>query len=267
MELCEGGESFDRIVQSGHFNKRAASKITKTIIEVIKVCHDNGVIHRDLKPENFLFANASESSPLKAIDFGLSTFFEPGQHFREIVGSPYYMAPGALQRDYGSEVDVWSAGVILYILLCGVPPFWAGKSEFQVSLEDQLIIKEVLGHTWIQNTEKASNIPLGENVRLRIKQFSLMNKFKEVLGVVADNLPDDQVDSIREMFDTMDTDKNGALTCEELKHGFCSYGQLVQDQDVQMFMEAECLFSDFPRNCRESPRSILTSICSFYLLN
>ncbi|KAK9146141.1 hypothetical protein Sjap_006044 [Stephania japonica] len=127
MELCEGGELFDRIVQRGHYTEQAAAVVTQTIVEIIKVCHDNGVMHRDLKPENFLFANKDESSPLKAIDFGLSVFFDPGQRFKEIVGSPFYMAPEVLRRNYGPEVDVWSAGVILYILLCGVPPFWAGK--------------------------------------------------------------------------------------------------------------------------------------------
>ncbi|KAG6518484.1 hypothetical protein ZIOFF_021959 [Zingiber officinale] len=105
-------------------------------------CHKNGVMHRDLKPENFLFGNKRENAPLKTIDFGLSVFFRPvgrltdahflptithgkGERFNEIVGSPYYMAPEVLKRNYGPEVDVWSAGVILYILLCGVPPFWA----------------------------------------------------------------------------------------------------------------------------------------------
>lgn len=122
---------------------------------LLQMCHEQGVIHRDLKPENFLFANQSEDSPLKAIDFGLSVFFEPGrctpsvtsswselysfvyyksiyvnssigQRFTEVVGSPYYIAPEVLKKDYGQEVDIWSAGVILYILLCGVPPFWRG---------------------------------------------------------------------------------------------------------------------------------------------
>jgi calcium-dependent protein kinase len=69
-----------------------------------------------------------ETAPSKAIDFGISVFFKPGDKFTEIVGSPYMMAPEVLKRKYGQEIDVWSAGVILYILLCGVPPFWA-KTE------------------------------------------------------------------------------------------------------------------------------------------
>ncbi|VAH44649.1 unnamed protein product [Triticum turgidum subsp. durum] len=127
MELCEGGELFDRIVARGHYTERAAAVVTKTIVEVVQMCHKHGVMHRDLKPENFLFANKKETAALKAIDFGLSVFFTPGERFTEIVGSPYYMAPEVLKRNYGQEVDVWSAGVILYILLCGVPPFWAGQ--------------------------------------------------------------------------------------------------------------------------------------------
>ncbi|MBA0819799.1 hypothetical protein Gohar_003754, partial [Gossypium harknessii] len=126
MELCRGGELFDRILAKGHYSERAAATIIKTILEIVKVCHEHGVIHRDLKPENFLFADESESAPIKAIDFGLSIFYESGQRFSDIVGSPYYMAPEVLKRNYGEEVDVWSIGVILYILLCGVPPFWAG---------------------------------------------------------------------------------------------------------------------------------------------
>lgn len=78
MELCEGGELFDRIVARGHYTERAAAAVTRTILEVVQLCHKHGVIHRDLKPENFLFANKKENSPLKAIDFGLSIFFKPG---------------------------------------------------------------------------------------------------------------------------------------------------------------------------------------------
>ncbi|CAL0303342.1 unnamed protein product [Lupinus luteus] len=233
MELCEGGELFDRIVAKGHYTERAAANVTKTILEVCKVCHDNGVIHRDLKPENFLFADGSENSPLKAIDFGLSTFYVAGERFSEIVGSPYYMAPEVLRRNYGPQIDVWSTGVILYILLCGVPPFWAD-------------------HSWIQNKDHTRNVSLGDQVKMRIKTFSLMNRFKKkVLRVVADNLPDEQVQYIRKMFDMMDKDKNGHLTFEELKDGLAILGHTLPDPDVQMLMEAADIDGNGTLNCEE----------------
>ncbi|KAF6175876.1 hypothetical protein GIB67_003364 [Kingdonia uniflora] len=79
MELCKGGELFDRIVARGHYTERAATVIAKTIMEVVQSCHIHGVIHRQLKPESFLFANKMEIATLKAIDFGLSIFFKPGK--------------------------------------------------------------------------------------------------------------------------------------------------------------------------------------------
>lgn len=88
MELCEGGELFDRIVARGHYSERAAAGIAKTVAEVVKMCHEHGVIHRDLKPENFLFANKKENSPLKAIDFGLSVFFKPGISYLFLITVP-----------------------------------------------------------------------------------------------------------------------------------------------------------------------------------
>lgn len=78
MELCTGGELFDRIVARGHYTERKAAKLARTVVRVIEACHSLGVMHRDLKPENFLFVNEHEDAPLKAIDFGLSAFFKPG---------------------------------------------------------------------------------------------------------------------------------------------------------------------------------------------
>eukprot|EP01018_Ginkgo_biloba_P001207 Gb_34567 [translate_table: standard] len=232
MELCEGGELFDRIVARGHYSERAAAGVVRTIVEVVQMCHKHGVMHRDLNPENFLFANKKENSALKAIDFGLSVFFKPGERFSEIVGSPYYMAPEVLKRNYGPEVDVWSAGVILYILLCGVPPFWAESeqgvaqailrglidfkrdpwpkvSEHAKNLVRQMLepdpklrltAQQVLDHPWLQNAKKAPNVPLGDVVRSRLKQFSVMNRFKKrALRVIAEHLSVEEVEGIREM--------------------------------------------------------------------
>ncbi|KAL1553518.1 Calcium-dependent protein kinase 10 [Salvia divinorum] len=270
MELCEGGELFDRIVARGHYSERAAATVAKTVAQVVRICHQSGVMHRDLKPENFLFANKKENSALKVIDFGLSVFFKPGERFSEIVGSPYYMAPEVLKRNYGPEVDIWSAGVILYILLCGVPPFWA-ESEQGVALailrgvidfkrepwpqvsesakslvrqmlepdtEKRLTAEQVLEHPWIQNAKKAPNVPLGDIVRARLKQFSGMNRFKKkALRVIAEHLSVEEVEIIRDMFALMDTDDDGKVTFEELKAGLRKVGSQLADPEIRLLMD------------------------------
>ncbi|KAM7500190.1 hypothetical protein LguiA_024604 [Lonicera macranthoides] len=271
MELCEGGELFDRIVARGHYTERAAAAVTRTIVEVILMCHKHGVMHRDLKPENFLFANKKETAPLKAIDFGLSVFFKPGEKFNEIVGSPYYMAPEVLKRNYGPEVDVWSAGVILYILLCGVPPFWAETEQGvaqaiirsvvdfkrdpwpKVSDNAKDLVKKmlnpdpklrltaqaVLDHPWIQNAKKAPNVSLGETVKARLKQFSVMNKLKKrALRVIAEHLSAEEVAGIKEGFQLMDINNKGKINIDELRAGLSKLGHQIPDADLQILMDA-----------------------------
>ncbi|CAL4896465.1 unnamed protein product [Urochloa decumbens] len=284
MEVCEGGELFDRIVSRGHYTERAAAEVIRTIMEVVLHCHKHGVMHRDLKPENFLYANTSENSPLKVIDFGLSVCFKPGDRFSEIVGSPYYMAPEVLKRNYGQEIDIWSAGVILYILLCGVPPFWAETDEgiaqaiirsnidferepwskvsenakdlvrkmLDPSPYSRLTAQQVLEHPWIQNASAAPNIPLGEAVRSRLKQFTVMNKFKKkALLMVAEYLPAEELEAIKELFHMLDTNKDGHLTIEELRKGLQSIGHNVHDTDVDMLMEAADIDGNGTLDCKE----------------
>ncbi|PSS21160.1 Calcium-dependent protein kinase [Actinidia chinensis var. chinensis] len=271
MELCEGGELFDRIVARGHYTERAAAFVTRTIVEVIQMCHKHGVMHRDLKPENFLFANKKETAALKAIDFGLSVFFKPGEQFNEIVGSPYYMAPEVLKRNYGPEIDVWSAGVILYILLCGVPPFWAEteqgvaqaiinsvvdfkrdpwpkvsdnakdlvKKMLDPDPKRRLTAQQVLDHPWLQNAKKAPNVSLGETVRARLKQFSVMNKLKKrALKVIAEHLSAEEAAGLKEGFQLMDINNKGKINIDELRAGLQKLGQQIPDADLQILMEA-----------------------------
>ncbi|ONM59704.1 Putative CDPK-related protein kinase [Zea mays] len=126
MELCEGGELLDRILsRGGKYSEDDAKAVLVQILNVVAFCHIQGVVHRDLKPENFLFTSKDDDSHLKAIDFGLSDFVKPDERLNDIVGSAYYVAPEVLHRCYSTEADVWSIGVIAYILLCGSRPFWA----------------------------------------------------------------------------------------------------------------------------------------------
>ncbi|KAF4383161.1 hypothetical protein F8388_009192 [Cannabis sativa] len=126
MELCEGGELFDRIEAKDYLTEAEAAPVAKMIAKAVCMCHVAGVIHRDLKPENFLFLNNQPDSPLKLIDFGFSVFFKPNQRFSDIVGTLSYVAPEMLSqwKRHGPEVDIWSAGVIIYIMLCGHFPFY-----------------------------------------------------------------------------------------------------------------------------------------------
>nr|DAD20490.1 TPA_asm: hypothetical protein HUJ06_021953 [Nelumbo nucifera] len=212
MELCAGGELFDRIIAKGHYSERAAATICRAIVNVVHICHFMGVMHRDLKPENFLLSSKEEGALLKATDFGLSVFIEEGKVYRDIVGSAYYVAPEVLRRNYGKEIDIWSAGVILYILLSGVPPFWAetekgifdailqGDIDFESapwpsisnSAKDlvrkmltqdpkkRITSSQVLEHPWIIEGGEASDKPIDNAVLFRMKQFRAMNKLKKL---------------------------------------------------------------------------------------
>ncbi|XP_027367815.1 calcium-dependent protein kinase 10-like isoform X2 [Abrus precatorius] len=270
MELCVGGELFDRIVERGHYTERKAAKLARTIVGVIESCHSLGVMHRDLKPENFLFVSQQEDSPLKAIDFGLSTFFKPGEIFSDVVGSPYYVAPEVLRKRYGPESDVWSAGVIIFILLSGVPPFWESEHEiFEAILHHELDFSsepwpsisesakdlvrkmlvrdpskritayDVLRHPWIQVDGAAPDKPLDSAVLSRLKQFSAMNKLKKMaLRVIAENLSEEEIAGLKEMFKMIDTDNSGQITFEELKVGLKNFGANLNESEIYDLMKA-----------------------------
>jgi len=129
MELCAGGNLLDHIVsKQGHYSERGAAQLIRKVIGVVDGCHSLGVVHGNLKPEDLWFASSAEDAALKATDFEFSEFYMPGDKLSRISGSTtYYVAPEVLQKCYGPEADIWSVGVILYILLSGVPPFWAGE--------------------------------------------------------------------------------------------------------------------------------------------
>ncbi|KAL4553740.1 hypothetical protein Ndes2526B_g03571 [Nannochloris sp. 'desiccata'] len=124
MELCTGGELWDAIrARGGAYTERDAARLVREVIRTVAQCHSAGVLMRDVKPENFLFASTDPGAPLKAIDFGISVFCEPGQEIDLRAGTPIYIAPDVLKQKYSHPADMWSVGIIAYMLLTGRLPF------------------------------------------------------------------------------------------------------------------------------------------------
>ncbi|XP_030748715.1 calcium/calmodulin-dependent protein kinase type 1-like [Sitophilus oryzae] len=191
MELVTGGELFDRIVEKGSYTEKDASDLIRQVLEAVDYMHEQGVVHRDLKPENLLYYSPDEDSKIMISDFGLSKMEESGI-MATACGTPGYVAPEVLaQKPYGKAVDVWSIGVISYILLCGYPPFYdendanlfaqilKGEYEFHspywddisesakefisslmtVNVEQRFTCKQALAHPWISgNAAGTKNI-------------------------------------------------------------------------------------------------------------
>jgi len=125
MELVQGKELFDKIVERGQYSERDASHITRQFVSAIEYLHSKGIAHRDLKPENILSVGSGDKEAIKVADFGLSKNFGD-EKMMTSCGSPGYVAPEVLECEtYDKAVDMWSIGVILYILLVGYPPFYA----------------------------------------------------------------------------------------------------------------------------------------------
>mmetsp|Transcript_16254 Transcript_16254/g.27743 ORF Transcript_16254/g.27743 Transcript_16254/m.27743 type:complete len:363 (-) Transcript_16254:54-1142(-) len=189
-EQYTGGELFDKIIdctsESGCYSETKAAVIIKSLLEAVAYLHENEIVHRDIKPENILFASKDEKA-VKLIDFGLSRRHRKGDaRMSNPVGTSYYMSPELLQGKYDKACDVWSVGTIVYILLCGYPPFngdtdpdifeaikegnlrfptkqWSGKSaearDFVKSLlrrdpRKRFTANEALSHPWIKNLGK-----------------------------------------------------------------------------------------------------------------
>lgn len=125
MELVTGGELFDKIVEKGSYTENEASQLVRKIVSAVDYLHNLGIVHRDLKPENLLLKRADNDLEIAIADFGLSKIVGQQMMMQTACGTPSYVAPEVLNASgYGKEVDMWSIGVITYILLCGFPPFY-----------------------------------------------------------------------------------------------------------------------------------------------
>eukprot|EP00913_Durusdinium_trenchii_P002168 g2000.t1 len=231
--------------------------------------HQNNVTHRDLKPENFLFTSKEpiEKNFLKIIDFGLSCKYSEGQVLATKAGTPYYVAPQVLQGKYDQAADLWSCGVIMYVLLCGYPPFF-GESDAEVlskvktgsysfnpadwkndakSLIRQLLkmnpkerysAEAALNHEWIKlKAPKATNVSLQSNFVDNLRHFRSQNKLKKARTWVFFSSRQDQIKQLRDVFMMIDGNGDGFLTVNELKEGLAKAGLKDIPPDLLQIMQ------------------------------
>ncbi|KAH9193936.1 hypothetical protein AeNC1_004088 [Aphanomyces euteiches] len=142
MDLVEGGELFDRIIDKEYYTEKECRDLIKVLLETILYCHNLGIVHRDLKPDNILMTSRDDDASIKIADFGLAKQDIEG-NLLSSCGTPEYIAPEIARniftkekQSYGKAVDIWSIGVITYVMLCGYTPFHANS---QVQLFKKII--------------------------------------------------------------------------------------------------------------------------------
>lgn len=208
-EYCQGGELFECISEKGIFTENEAQVIMRQLLSAVCYSHQNNIVHRDIKPENILLEDKGGDPVIKLIDWGCARFFSKKKKLTKISGTPYYIAPEVLGEAYDEKCDVWSCGVILYVLLCGYPPFNGetdteilknvkkGKYDFpheewdSVSKEAKELIslmlkydpkerissKDTLNHPWIKSLEVKSDKNLAATTIRNMKQFKVKEIF------------------------------------------------------------------------------------------
>jgi calcium-dependent protein kinase len=155
MELCVGGDLYSRT-----YNEVAAKNVAKKLLSAIAYCHSRSIIHRDLKFENILYVNNELDSELKIIDFGLSRVCDQSDVIKKAVGTIYSMAPEVLEGRYSHQADLWSIGVILYMLMAGRLPF---EGEDEKEVRQKIIAAEIdfSGDKWASVSVEAMALVKG----------------------------------------------------------------------------------------------------------
>ena len=248
MEYCKGKDIFEKINQYGFISENIVKKIISKLVHAISYCHSKNLTHRDLKLENILFINNDMESEIKLIDFGLACKYEPNKKMTTFAGSPYYIAPEVLKGNYDNKCDIWSIGIITYVMLTGILPFEGETNDeifnkiltkevnFEhpnfniISNEAKMFIKlclekdpnkrisaqKLIENNWIKNTLLKDNV-LKSDILYNLKNLNAINKMKIlILSYIVNNLSQTEQQKLQEAFYAIDLDHTGQICPEEL---------------------------------------------------
>mmetsp|Transcript_81010 Transcript_81010/g.234893 ORF Transcript_81010/g.234893 Transcript_81010/m.234893 type:complete len:594 (-) Transcript_81010:163-1944(-) len=263
-ECCEGGELYFRLQKRGVYTDADAAEATRQMLRAVGYLHAHSIVHRDLKLENFLYENnESQDIPpqLKLIDFGFAKIWDPSTLMMASCGSIAYVSPDVLSgRGYTNKCDLWSLGVIVWMLLAGYPPFhgdeklmmskikageadWSHKSRWKpvssdaVDLLKRLLTKDAarrldaqsaLRHPWLASraaTEVAVPATLSTDALRSLARYTKASKVRRaVLQLLAHELAPDETRELREMFLAIDKTNQGTICLRDLKEAIRASG-------------------------------------------
>jgi len=265
MEYMEGGELYDRLAARRQYTEENAAETAYQILLAVAYLHAHQIAHRDLKLENFLYEKR-DSDLLKLIDFGFAKYWDPNTTMSQSCGSLHYVAPEVLAHSYTTQADMWSVGVLVYMLLTGVPLFHGTDDEilrnikackpryssrfYKLSQEAQAFVRSLLvkdttlrltasgalEHPWIKARGQGRVTKIDTQILQSLRSFAHASHFRRaVLSMMAWSLSADDIAELREQFLLLDTQKTGTITHRELK-------QLLEERFCISSEEAQALF-------------------------
>lgn len=276
IEFVTGGELYNEITKWTDFSEQKAAFIMRQLISAVFYLHSRNIVHRDIKPENIMVEKLrknKEEFSIKLIDFGTCNYLEEGNFLKQVVGTPYFVAPEVLDEHYDHKCDVWSMGVTLFILLCGFPPFmgrnpteifgeiknrklsFAHKEFNDVSEEARNLMSQMmqkdpknrisagdcLQHVWLKKfeTEEVLEGSMLKTVLNNIKKFNIKEKFQQtaiayIVHLVQNTKENEQLKTI---FSMIDLNGDGRLTYDELREGFAKvFGESLTDYEFEQIV-------------------------------
>jgi len=274
-DFCKDGELFDKIQQHGPFNEKQAAYIIYQLLSAINFCHSSNIIHRDLKPENILIDTIKEDNlyDIKVVDFGTAKMFDRNVSEKRRIGSSYYMAPEVLLKSYSEKCDIWSVGVILYILLSKCPPF-NGKNDneiyknikigeydmtktpwnkiskqakslisklLEMNVKERLSAEQALKHDWFNKTKTKELLfdTAKKNIKSILSTLSTYKpkyKLQEVaIAFIVHNVSQtNEIKKVFSAFQVIDENGDGRITKNELIQGMKIFDPTIENPEREV---------------------------------
>lgn len=272
LELCTGSDLLTRLTNSGTYTEPEAATAVTQMLSALAYLHSHHICHRDLKLENWMYKDRSVHSKLKLIDFGFSAVLSEDLRFTAVLGTIYYMAPEVLEGCYDHKCDVWSTGIILYMLLCGELPFsdahctdwtinqilsdpvcmegsdWDGISDrgkdfvhllLQRDIRARPNAQEAARHCWLKNGEAGCHDiaqPISRKVLQSLHNFGTMNAIKRaVCGLIAFSMSVSETDELESEFKKLDKDGSGTIKMHALVDTLAELLGMSHEEGTKLF--------------------------------